>query len=56
MLVLKLYDGEKLHIGDDVVIEMDRCVDDGQQTKLRIEAPQSAKVLRAELVDKPSSG
>jgi carbon storage regulator CsrA len=51
MLVLTLYDGESLHIGDEITIEMDRCIDDGNSTKLRIDAPKDVKVLRQEILD-----
>lgn len=39
MLVLKLYGGEALHIGDNIKVVMDRCVNDGNATRLQIEAP-----------------
>ena len=51
MLVLTLYDGESLHIGDEIRIEMDRCIDDGNSTKLRIDAPKAVKVFREELLE-----
>jgi len=50
MLVLTLRDGEAVHIGDDVKIVMDRCIDDGYSTRLGIEAPKHIKVLREELI------
>ena len=50
MLVLTLYDGEAVHIGDDIRIVMDRCIDDGNSTRLAIEAPNEVKVLRSELI------
>jgi len=43
MLVLTLYDGEAVHIGDDIKIVMDRCIDDGNSTRLAIEAPAESK-------------
>jgi len=49
MLVLTLYDGEAVHIGEDIKIVMDRCIDDGNSTRLAIEAPTDVKVLREEL-------
>ena len=55
MLVLTLYDGEAVHIGDDIKIVMDRCIDDGSSTRLGIEAPKDVKVLREELVSPPPS-
>ena len=51
MLVLTLYDGEAVHIGDDIKIVMDRCVDDGSFTRLAVDAPASIKVLRQELLN-----
>lgn len=50
MLVLTLKDGESVYIGDDIRIEMDRCIDDGKSTRLRIEAPREVIVLREELI------
>ena len=50
MLVLTLYDGQSVHIGDDIKIEMDRCIDDGNSTRLRIEAPREVPILREELL------
>ena len=51
MLVLTLYDGEAVHIGDDIKLVMDRCVDDGEATRLGIEAPKDVKILREELLN-----
>ena len=51
MLVLTLYDGEAVHIGDDIKIVMDRCIDDGSSTRLGIEAPADVKILREELLN-----
>lgn len=51
MLVLTLYDGEAVHIGDGIKIVMDRCIDDGNSTRLVIEAPADVKVLREELLE-----
>lgn len=51
MLVLSLYDGEKIHIGDDIEVVIDRCVDDGNCTRLGIVASDDLVVLREELVD-----
>lgn len=48
---LSLYDGEAVHIGDDIKIVMDRCIDDGSSTRLGIEAPDDVKVLREELLN-----
>ena len=49
MLVITLKDGESVYIGDDIRIEMDRCIDDGKSTRLRIDAPREVIVLREEL-------
>jgi len=49
MLILTLRDGEAVHIGDEIRIVMDRCADDGESTRIGIEAPQNIKVLREEL-------
>ena len=51
MLVITLYDGEAVHIGDDIKIVMDRCIDDGNSTRLAIEAPAEVMVLRGELLN-----
>ena len=48
MLVLTLYDGEAVHIGDEIKIVMDRCIDDGNSTRLAIEAPTDSEIERAE--------
>jgi len=49
VLVLTLYDGEAVRIGDEVKIVMDRCIDDGKSTRLAIDAPADMKVRREEL-------
>jgi len=51
MLVRTLYDGEAVHIGDDIRIVMDRCIDDGNSTRLAIDAPADVLVLREELLN-----
>jgi len=51
MLVLNLYDLERLHIGDNNTLTIDRCVDDGNATRIGIEAPREVSIMRAELVD-----
>ncbi len=56
MLVLTLKDGESVYIGDGVRIEMDRCIDDGKSTRLRIDAPREVIVLREELTKYKSLG
>ncbi|NRP10371.1 MULTISPECIES: carbon storage regulator [unclassified Marinobacterium] len=50
MLVLTLHDGQSVRIGDEIKIEMDRCIDDGNSTRLRIEAPKDVSILREELL------
>ena len=52
MLVVTLYDGEFVTIGDDVKVYIESCIDDGNQTRLGIEAPREVTVLREELVSK----
>jgi len=47
---MTLYDGDKLHIGDDIEIVIDRCIDDGNTTRLRIDAPREVPILREEVV------
>lgn len=49
MLVLTLHDGEAVHIGDDIKVVMDRCIDDGNATRLQIDAPKDVKIVREEL-------
>ena len=56
MLVLTLYDGETVHIGDDIKVVMDRCIDDGDATRLQIDAPKTVKILREELVNNIKEG
>jgi len=51
MLVLTLEDGEAVHIGDDIKLVIDRCIDDGNSTRLGIEAPKDIAILREELID-----
>ena len=52
MLVVTLYDGEYVKIGDNIKVVIDRCIDDGNSTRLGIEAPKDVSVLREELTDK----
>ena len=49
MLVLGRYIGEKLYIGNDVVIQVVSVR--GDKVKIGVEAPAEVKVMRAELVD-----
>jgi len=50
MLVMTLYDGEAINIGDNVKVVIDRCTDDGDTTRIGVEAPQSVRILREELI------
>jgi carbon storage regulator len=47
MLVLSRKIGEKIHIGDDVTIEVRRVA--GNRVTLAIEAPKNVRILRGEL-------
>ncbi len=47
MLVLSRKNGERIHIGDDIVIEVRRLA--GNRVSLAIDAPRSVRVLRGEL-------
>jgi carbon storage regulator CsrA len=49
MLVLSRKTGEKLHVGDNVVIEVRRV--SGCRVSIAIEAPREVKILRGEIVD-----
>ncbi|WP_350339240.1 carbon storage regulator [Zhongshania sp. BJYM1] len=49
MLSLTRREGQSLHVGDDVVITIERV--EGKKVKVSIEAPCSVKILRSELVD-----
>ena len=53
MLVLTRKEGEKIRIGDNVVITVVRT--GGDKVRLGIEAPADQVVLRAELKDKSSA-
>lgn len=48
MLVLSRKTGEKLHVGDNVVIEIRRV--SGCRVSIAIEAPREVKILRGEIV------
>lgn len=50
MLVLSRKSGEKIHIGNDVVIEIKRIT--GSRVTVAIEAPREVRILRAELTEK----
>ena len=49
MLSLTRKEGQSLHVGEDVVITIERV--EGKKVKVSIQAPSSIKVLRSELVD-----
>jgi len=49
MLSLTRKEGQSLHVGDDVVITIERV--EGKKVKVSIKAPCSVKILRSELVD-----
>ena len=51
MLVLTRKIGERIHIGDEVVITV--VAVDGNRIRLGIEAPREVHIRRAELADKP---
>lgn len=60
MLVLVRRVGESIHIGDDIVIEVE-SFENGNRVKIGIDAPRDVRVLRSELVqrervEKPVSG
>ena len=47
MLVLSRKIGEKIHIGDDITIEVRRVA--GNRVTLAVEAPREVRILRGEL-------
>ncbi|EOW2757847.1 Carbon storage regulator [Klebsiella pneumoniae] len=49
-----LFDGESLYIGDSIKIIIDRCVNDGNKTRLGIDAPKDVTVVRKELISRES--
>ncbi len=53
MLVLSRKVGERIHIGDDVFIEVRRVA--GNRVTLAISAPRSIRVLRGELLESAKS-
>lgn len=52
MLVLSRKHGERIHIGDDIVVVVTRVR--GDRVTLGIEAPRDKRVLRGELVPRPA--
>ena len=53
MLVLSRKAGERIHIGEDVFIEVRRVA--GNRVALAISAPRSVRVLRGELLEAAKS-
>ncbi len=51
MLVLSRKVGERIQIGDDVVVTVVEVL--GNRVRLGIEAPRTKKVLRSEIADVP---
>jgi len=49
MLVLSRKTGERINIGDDIVIEVRRVA--GNRVTLAMEAPRSVRILRGELLE-----
>lgn len=50
MLVLKRKAGERLLIGDDIIVSIERI--SGNYVRIGVQAPQHLRVLREELIDK----
>lgn len=53
MLVLSRKAGERIHIGDDIFIEVRRVA--GNRVTLAVSAPRAVRVLRGELLDAAKS-
>lgn len=53
MLVLSRKMGERIHIGEDIFVEVRRVA--GNRVTLAVCAPKSVRILRGELFDAPSS-
>ncbi|QDS99822.1 carbon storage regulator [Adhaeretor mobilis] len=49
MLVLSRKSGEKIHIGDDIVVEIKRVT--GTRVTIAIQAPRDLRILRGELLE-----
>ena len=47
MLVLSRKSGERIHVGDDITVEVRRVA--GNRVTLAIEAPRDVRILRGEL-------
>lgn len=52
MLVLTRRDGQAIQIGDDIVVRI--LAISGRWIRVGVEAPESTKILRLELVDRAS--
>ena len=53
MLVLSRKTGERIHIGDDIFIEVRRVA--GNRVTLAVNAPRTVRVLRGELLEAAKS-
>ena len=53
MLVLSRKNGERIHIGDDIFIEVRRVA--GSRVTLAVNAPRDLRVLRGELLEAAKS-
>ena len=53
MLVLSRKNGERIHIGDDIFIEVRRVA--GSRVTLAVSAPRDLRVLRGELLEAAKS-
>lgn len=51
MLILTRRVGERLMVGDDIVIKVVRV--DGNQVRIGIDAPRNVRIVREEIQDKP---
>lgn len=54
MLILTRRAGERLLIGDDIVVKIIRI--DGGQVRVGIEAPDNVRIVREEIADRPATG
>ena len=53
MLVLSRKNGERIHIGDDVFVEVRRVA--GNRVTLAVKAPRDVRILRGELINEDDS-
>ncbi len=49
MLILTRKPGERIRIGDDIIVEINEIK--GNQTKVAIFAPKHIKIMREEIID-----